>query len=147
MLRFRGTLPPAFLASDNPIAIACLRLVTLLPDPERSVPFLRSCIARSTFSDAFFPYRCVPREVLATRAPFVAARDRRFKMLAVSSRRFGMAARHPPYGRDVRTVTWYSVLGIRLAHLANQPVVLRAYAMSIGRFVERSVIGMPLGLR
>src|SRR6188474_3875700 len=53
----RGTFPPARRASLRPIAIACLRLVTFLPDPpERRVPRLRSCIARSTFSDAFFPY-------------------------------------------------------------------------------------------
>src|SRR5262245_8530186 len=45
-----GTLPPARRASDKPIAIACLRLVTRLPErPLRSVPRLRSCIARSTF--------------------------------------------------------------------------------------------------
>jgi hypothetical protein len=56
-LRRAGTLPPARRASESPIAIACLRLVTRLPDPpERSVPRLRSCIARSTFSEAFSPY-------------------------------------------------------------------------------------------
>jgi hypothetical protein len=56
-LRFRGTLPPAARASLNPIAIACFRLVTFFPDrPDRSVPSLRSCIARSTLSDAFLPY-------------------------------------------------------------------------------------------
>ena len=39
------------------MAIACLRDVTFLPErPERSVPRFRSRIARSTFSDAFFPY-------------------------------------------------------------------------------------------
>ncbi len=33
------------------MAIACLGMVTFLPDlPERSVPFLRSCLAFSTFS-------------------------------------------------------------------------------------------------
>ena len=37
--------------------MACFRLVTFLPDPpERSVPRLRSRIARSTFCDAFLPY-------------------------------------------------------------------------------------------
>jgi hypothetical protein len=52
-----GTLPPAARASDNPIAIACLRLVTFLPDPPLfSVPRLRSCIVFSTFSEAFLPY-------------------------------------------------------------------------------------------
>ena len=46
-----GTFPPAFRASDRPIAIACLRLVTFLPEPPLfSVPRLRSCIAFSTLS-------------------------------------------------------------------------------------------------
>jgi hypothetical protein len=54
---FRGTFPPARRASDNPIAIACLRLVTRLRDrPLRSVPRFRSCIAFSTFCEAFLPY-------------------------------------------------------------------------------------------
>jgi hypothetical protein len=53
----RGTLPPAFRASDSPIAIACFLLVTFFPDrPLFSFPFFRSCIAFSTFSDAFLPY-------------------------------------------------------------------------------------------
>src|SRR5262245_57210310 len=53
-----GTLPPARLASDNPIAIACLRLLTFLPErPLRNLPCFISCMARSTFSDAFLPYR------------------------------------------------------------------------------------------
>src|SRR3954447_1857065 len=54
---FAGTLPPSRRASDNPIAIACLRLFTFLPEPPLfSVPCLRSCIAFSTLSCAFFPY-------------------------------------------------------------------------------------------
>lgn len=49
-VRLRGTFPPALRASDNPIAIACLRLFTLFPErPLRSFPDLRSCIARFTF--------------------------------------------------------------------------------------------------
>lgn len=35
---FFGTLAPFFLASDNPMAIACFRLVTFFPDPLFSVP-------------------------------------------------------------------------------------------------------------
>jgi hypothetical protein len=55
-LLLRGTLPPALRASDNPIAIACLRLVTRRPErPLRSVPFLRSRIARATFVFALDP--------------------------------------------------------------------------------------------
>jgi hypothetical protein len=42
---FFGIFAPALRASDNPIAIACLRLVTFLPDfPLRNVPALRSVI-------------------------------------------------------------------------------------------------------
>jgi hypothetical protein len=53
----RGTLPPARRASDSPMAIACFRLVTFLPDrPLRSVPRFRSCIAFATFCEAFRPY-------------------------------------------------------------------------------------------
>jgi hypothetical protein len=37
--------------------MACLRLVTFFPDrPLRKVPRLRSCMARSTFFDAFLLY-------------------------------------------------------------------------------------------
>ena len=54
---FAGTFPPARRASDSPMAIACLRLVTFLPDfPLRNVPVLRSCIAFLTFDCAFVPY-------------------------------------------------------------------------------------------
>src|SRR6185312_1372363 len=58
--RFAGTLAPERRASDNPIAIACLRLLTLRPErPLRSVPRLRSCIARLTLLPAFLPYRAI----------------------------------------------------------------------------------------
>src|SRR5204862_42204 len=53
---FGGTLAPSFLASDNPIAMACLGLVTFLPEPLRSLPSFFSCITFSTFSLAFFEY-------------------------------------------------------------------------------------------
>ena len=56
-----GTLAPARRASDNPIAMACLRLVTFLPErPERSLPLFISSILRCTFLLAFFPYRREP---------------------------------------------------------------------------------------
>jgi len=52
-----GTLAPARRASESPIAIACFRLLTFLPElPLFSVPALRSCMTFLTFSDAFFPY-------------------------------------------------------------------------------------------
>jgi hypothetical protein len=69
---FFGTLAPARRASDNPMAIACLRLVTLFPEPpDRSVPRFRSRITRSTFCEAFFPYRRPPRDFLGMTAPFL----------------------------------------------------------------------------
>lgn len=53
----RGTFAPDRRASDNPIAIACFRLLTVLPErPLFSVPLFRSCIAFLTFWDAFLPY-------------------------------------------------------------------------------------------
>jgi len=55
-LFFRGTFAPDLRASDSPMAIACFLLFTLRPErPLRSVPRLRSCIARFTFFPAFFP--------------------------------------------------------------------------------------------
>jgi hypothetical protein len=74
--RFRGTLAPFSRASLNPIAIACLRLVTRRPDrPLFNVPRFFRRIADSTFFDADLPYfamRTPPRQmparcVLATR--------------------------------------------------------------------------------
>jgi hypothetical protein len=54
---FFGTFLPFALASDKPIAMACLRLLTLRPErPLRKVPALRFFIARSTSADAFFEY-------------------------------------------------------------------------------------------
>jgi hypothetical protein len=54
---FFGTLAPDLRASDNPIAIACLRLLTFRPErPLLNDPFLRFFIARSTLLDAFFEY-------------------------------------------------------------------------------------------
>jgi hypothetical protein len=51
-----GTLPPFSRASDNPIAIACLRLVTFRPDELLSVPFLRRRIVLATRLPALLPY-------------------------------------------------------------------------------------------
>jgi hypothetical protein len=57
----RGTFAPERRASFRPIAIACLRLRTRLPErPLRNVPRFRSLIARFTFLDAFFPYLAMP---------------------------------------------------------------------------------------
>jgi hypothetical protein len=51
-----GTFAPFFLASDNPIAIACFRLVTFLPLPDRRVPFFFLFIALFTCVPAFLEY-------------------------------------------------------------------------------------------
>ncbi|MGN6491561.1 MAG: hypothetical protein ACTHLE_06150 [Agriterribacter sp.] len=52
-----GTLAPSLRASESPIAIACLRLVTFLPLlPLFNCPLFFSCIALSTLSCAFFEY-------------------------------------------------------------------------------------------
>src|SRR6185312_4246645 len=60
LLFFGGTFAPERRASERPMAIACLRLFTLRPErPLRSVPLLRSCIARLTLLWAFFPYRAM----------------------------------------------------------------------------------------
>jgi hypothetical protein len=56
-LEREGTFPPAFRASERPIAIACLRLFTVFPDrPDLSLPRFISCIARFTFLPALAPY-------------------------------------------------------------------------------------------
>ncbi len=51
-----GTFPPARRASESPMAMACLRLFTFLPEPLLSVPRFSSCMFSSTLSEAFFPY-------------------------------------------------------------------------------------------
>jgi hypothetical protein len=54
---FLGTFLPSALASESPMAIACLRLLTFLPDrPLLRVPALRFFIARPTLADAFLEY-------------------------------------------------------------------------------------------
>ena len=61
-----GTFPPARRASERPMAIACLRLLTRLPErPLRSVPRFRLCIARLTFERALRPYLAMAYSTLA----------------------------------------------------------------------------------
>ena len=55
-LRRDGTFAPFSRASLRPIAIACLRLRTLRPEPLRNVPRFRRRIADSTFFFAPRPY-------------------------------------------------------------------------------------------
>ena len=52
----RGTFAPFFRASLRPMAIACLRLFTVRPEPLFSVPFLLLCIVDFTFFAADLPY-------------------------------------------------------------------------------------------
>src|ERR687897_847289 len=53
----RGTFAPERRALERPIAMACLRFFTFLPErPLRSEPDLRFFIARLTFFAAFLPY-------------------------------------------------------------------------------------------
>jgi hypothetical protein len=52
-----GTFAPFLRASDNPIAIACLRLFTVRPEPPLlRVPRFRRRIADSTVFEALLPY-------------------------------------------------------------------------------------------
>jgi hypothetical protein len=53
---FLGTFDPFFLASDNPIAIACFRLDTLRPLPLLSVPFFLFRMVFATVFPAPFEY-------------------------------------------------------------------------------------------
>jgi hypothetical protein len=60
---FRGTLAPFLRASESPMAIACLRLVTLPPlppFPERSVPRFFRRTALATDLPAALPYLRLP---------------------------------------------------------------------------------------
>jgi hypothetical protein len=54
-----GTFSPAFLASDKPIAIACLRDVTVFPVPLLSWPRFSSCSALFTLLPAPFEYLAI----------------------------------------------------------------------------------------
>ena len=51
-----GTFAPFSRASLKPMAMACLRLFTVRPDPLLSVPRLRRRIADATAFDAALPY-------------------------------------------------------------------------------------------
>lgn len=54
--RRAGTLPPFSRASLRPMAIACLRLLTVRPDPLFRLPFFRRRIADATRFEAARPY-------------------------------------------------------------------------------------------
>jgi hypothetical protein len=85
---FAGTFAPARRASDSPIAIACLRLVTFLPEPPlRSFPALRSCITFLTFDCAFFPYFAMSLLLVVTDGASRTAVARRLLRACAGSRR------------------------------------------------------------
>lgn len=76
-----GTFAPSSLASDRPIAIACLGLVTFFPLlPLFNSPCFISCIALSTLSWAFFPYLAINNFFKNDQY------NQRFKMLAIRER-------------------------------------------------------------
>src|SRR5689334_10693548 len=104
LLRERvGTLPPARRASDRPIAIACLRLVTFLPErPLRSVPALRSSIARFTFAPAFFPYRLAMQNLRVGARSLVESRAAECQR--TRGARVGMRSQSPRAVSDSRAV-------------------------------------------
>jgi hypothetical protein len=59
---FFGTFAPLLRASDSPMAIACLRLLTFLPErPLLSLPCLYSCIALFTLRFEVLPYLAMLR--------------------------------------------------------------------------------------
>jgi hypothetical protein len=71
----RGTFAPFLRASESPIAIACLRLVTFFPlRPDLSVPFFLRFIALSTRFEAALPY-FLPREDFLAAMTFLRVVD------------------------------------------------------------------------
>ncbi|MBR2117552.1 MAG: hypothetical protein IJ935_02565 [Afipia sp.] len=90
-----GTFLPSFRASERPIAIACFRLVTFLPNPPLfNVPFFRLCIARATFFAAPFEY---------FRAIVVSAMDCRIRISARNGACSGTAEGGDAAGIQVMT--------------------------------------------
>src|SRR3954470_6112820 len=77
---FFGTFLPFLRASERPIAIACLRLLTLPPFPPLprfKLPFLRLRIALSTSFEALLEYLRAMVPPLASMQATVAAQDLR----------------------------------------------------------------------
>jgi hypothetical protein len=71
-LRFAGTFFPFLRASESPIAIACLRLLTvppLPPLPRFSLPFFRRSIARSTSEPALWEYLAMDPRIRSLFSP------------------------------------------------------------------------------
>lgn len=85
---FFGTLAPSRRASDNPIAIACFRLVTFLPlRPLFSLPRFISCISSRTFSPARRLYFLPPDERCEDELLLVAIERSPFTLLGSNASR------------------------------------------------------------
>ena len=83
---FFGTFAPDLRASDNPIAIACLRLFTFFPlRPLFSVPLFFSRIVRATFFCAFGLYFLPPEDFLCEELFFVAMQPSPFCSIGSSA--------------------------------------------------------------
>lgn len=97
---FFGTFAPALRASDSPIAIACLRLVTFFPlRPLFSVPLFFSRMTRATFFCAFELYFLPPDDFLCEELFFVAIQPSPFCCMG-SSAGYGGCARKFGIVRD-----------------------------------------------
>lgn len=115
-MRLRGTLAPFSRASDRPIAIACLRLLTLPPFPPgplRSVPFLRRRIALSTRLLALLPYFLPLEDFLPL--------DDRLRAATVPSRNECVLSDRPIFVQDVRRL--YLKKGMTSADDSHHPAV------------------------
>ncbi len=123
-----GAFAPDLRASESPIAIACFRLRTFLPEPpERSVPCFLSCIAFSTLADAASPYRLF---AVALRRE-VFRRELVERLWAAKFHSFGShrpidpatgAARGMPYAllMEPATLLAQGGGGLQRAHLSNE---------------------------
>lgn len=99
---FRGTFAPFLRASERPMAIACLRLLTFLRlRPLRSVPLLRFFIARSTYLEAPLEYlraiRLLLKQPTMAAAKFVAG-----LMLLTAMRETLFRTPHPALSQEMR---------------------------------------------
>jgi hypothetical protein len=94
-----GTFAPALRASERPMAIACLRLVTFLPDfPLLRVPCFFSCMTFFTFDCAFLPYWAIVlswavRATYRIQCPPAHLEQDRFQMF---QRKNGLRIEAPP---------------------------------------------------
>jgi hypothetical protein len=90
-----GTLAPFLRASDNPIAIACLRLFTVPPFPPLlrfSVPRFRRLIALATVFCAPLLYLRPPDLLLDFFFAGIHPSDSKFPVLRGAAYRFGLRA-------------------------------------------------------